>query len=299
MAYFEGQANGFSQLRDNVVSHLLSSGWTQVGDYLVKGRGAFKFIVNTKYLAMNAGVYNGTSIVDAYTGDAKIFNASSVMIFPINYRLYVNVNPDEVYLVVNYNIEYYQQMSFGITYQTDPMGCPWYTASCRSNPANRVNLYFGIGYGYFVNSDYSMSGGLFISDNGLYQSSSYVYAKINGIDKWVRQSDWYYPSSIGLVSGLLQSIPNQVGQAVTLLPIYAATRVDGGGIVMTCKPVHARLTRNDYILSGESVSFGHDTWDVYPFLRRNTEVRNGVSSASSYGGADHTGTIAYAVRRVE
>src|SRR5690554_1283689 len=55
---------------------------------------------------------------------------------------------------------------------------------------------------------------------------------------------------------------------------------------------HLRMTRNDNIDDGQIITLGAERWFIAPVYRKNTTSRN----ASPYNQANHSGTVAMAVR---
>lgn len=313
MAYVTGTANTMADLKSAVETAAVAAGWTLSNGILSKGGCFFQLVANTPtnaYLQLNGGTSQSGSTLNGQpaTGVRIASPTALQMVFPINYEIHTFANPDEVYCVVNYNSDFYQQLSFG---KSDIPGIggtgAWFTGHCGSNlslTSATASANMGIttsqtNVGSSGTSTNNMSGGLFFEANTNNASGSYVHC---GLDT----AGWKQSSSptagttgcqgISYCASLITSLPNLSNQATILLPVKAiAIRLDGGKTIIA-NPKNVRYCRIDNIVPGEIITFGSDQWKVYPFYRKDPVNRNGTGYISTTPYPQHSGTYGYAIR---
>ena len=301
--FYTGNFNSFETLKTSVQTALQNHGWGLNGDGTLEKNGMYvRLDAGTIYqLAAFAGTGTSTPplpLPGAAPFGVKIMNFSgSPMNFPAIYDLHVFDDTDEVYLIVNYNGDKYQQLSFGKS-RVDQVGGTgmWLTGSFRSDVVQAAThlVYTDAGASYAGFGWSGMGCGLFFERYNAPLGCSYIHTGLDTTGwKKVDSVDGGLLSSGDPMAGLLQSLPSQFNQSTVLLPLYAVQRRLSKGQTIAADLQHARLCRNDNHLSGEIVTYGTDRWKIYPFHRKNAAVRNGVSWSV---GADHTGTFAYAIR---
>ena len=319
MAYVTGTASSFSDLKSQIEAACTDNGWTLSSGILSKGGVFFQLVADTQDGYDQLRLHGGTSQTGATLNDqppsgygAKICStAGHVVGFPITYHISVFAAPDEVYCVINYNSDFYQQLSFG---RSDVPGIggsgAWFTGAKRSDldllhgPNMIIESRFtdqasartyGLRYtGY--------CGGLFFDDvidanNWGCAGSSFVHV---GLDS----TQWRSPNSEGAgptgyrgagtkVGSLLMQLPSLFNSANVLLPIKPVAVRYSGGVTIIANPKNARYLRVDNVSPGEVITFGADRWKCFPFFKKDTAQRNGDSDTS---GAAHSGTFGYAIR---
>lgn len=303
MAFYSGNYSTFASLKTSVEAALVAEGWTLSSDILSKGDLFLKLTATTAQLLLQAGTgASGGALTGAAPNGVKLFSPNNVPIsFPANYDLHIFDDPDEVYLVTNFNADRYQQLSWGKS-AVDQVGGSgmWFTGAYREGAlvtnvlTPRITASAShIGFTRSAGSD-GFGAGLFFGDyNASRDECSYVHTDLD-TTAWrgLFTGDGNLVSSGGPVAALLQALPSAFNQSTVLLPVLACRRRLSSGLTVVVDAVNARLCRNDNHLAGEVVPYGGDQWKVYPFYRKNLEVRNGVFAA----GADHSGTFAYAIR---
>ena len=301
--FYTGNFTSFDTLKTSVETALQNHGWGLNGDgTLEKGGMYIRLVASTIYqLAAFAGT--GSALPPAPLPGAapygvKIMNFSgSPMNFPATYDLHVFEDTDEVYLIVNYNGDKYQQLSFGKS-RVDQVGGTglWISGSFRSDVVQAAtHLVYtsasasSAGFGWS-----GMGCGLFFEAYNAANGCSYIHTGLDTTGwKKVDTGVGGLLSCGDPVAGLLQALPSMFNQSTVLLPLNVVQRRQSNGQTIVADMQNARLCRNDNHLSGEIVTYGTDRWKIYPFHRKNAAVRNGVAWAT---GADHTGTFAYAIR---
>lgn len=293
-----GNFSSFASLKSSVETALQANGWTLSSGVLSKSGMFIKLTATAEELVAEAGTGAASGDITGAAPTVKIMSfASSPINFPGTYDLHILDTPDEIYLVVNYNSDKYQQLSWGKSRVEQVGGTGmWVTGSFNglADPAGDQRVYLQASYSY-VGTGYSGMGcGLFFEYDNVSTVCSHAHT---GLDTagW-KSSGWGDGSLMGsgnVMAGLLQSLPSQFNQNTILLPLLAVQRRLSNGSTIVVDAAHARLCRNDNQLSGEIVSYGGDDWKVYPLHRKNADVRNGVPWST---GADHSGTFGFAVR---
>ena len=316
MVYITGSAASFADLQTAIQNACRANGWTLSSGILSKNGCFFQLVAGTSDGYAQLQLFGGTGQSGTtLTGQppsnygAKICsNNGDVIAFPINYEIHLFTNPDEVYCIINYNSDFYQQLSFG---KSDVPGIggtgAWFSGAKRSDQTltdrtygNKVFMgigwpdtvtmhpYEGYGCGLFFDGSSSQGGNYFCSfvHTGLnatpWRSGNSGGAELTG-----------YRSAGMQVSNLLQQLPNLYNSANVLLPIKPVALRSSGGVTIIANPKNARYLRIDNVVPGEIITFGAEQWKCYPFYRKNSTVRNGVAWAT---GATHSGTFGYAIR---
>lgn len=314
MAYITGSAASFADLKTAIENACTANGWTLSSGILSKNGCFFQLVANTLGGYAQLQLFGGTSQTGTTLNGqppsnygAKICsNEGNVISFPINYEIHLFTNPDEVYCVINFNSDFYQQLSFG---KSDVPGIggtgAWFTgAKGSAQPLNGANAnkafmsvswpesvamttYDGFACGLFLDS--AVGGGSYFS--------SFVHT---GLDSTPWRSGHSGSSALtgcrgggSQVGSLLQQLPNLYNNANVLLPIKPVALRSSGGVTIIANPKNARYLRIDNVVPGEIITFGAEQWKCYPFYRKDSTVRNGVGWST---GATHSGTFGYAIR---
>ena len=142
MAYITGSAASFADLQTAIQNACTANGWTLSSGILSKNGCFFQLVAGTSDGYAQLQLFGGTGQSGTtLTGQppsnygAKICsNNGNVIAFPINYEIHLFTNPDEVYCVINYNSDFYQQLSFG---KSDVPGIggtgAWFSGAKRSD----------------------------------------------------------------------------------------------------------------------------------------------------------------------
>ena len=318
MAYITGSAASFADLKTAIENACTANGWTLSSDILSKNGCFFKLVAGTSGGYAQLQLFGGTSQTGATLNGqppsnygAKICsNNGNVISFPINYEIHLFTNPDEVYCIINYNSDFYQQLSFG---KSDVPGIggtgAWFTGAKRSDQALTDGTNYGFkvfmgtgwpeiaatapyeGYpcGLFFESNTSIGGGFYFASfvhTGLdatpWRSGNSGNSALTG-----------YRGAGTQVGSLLMQLPNLYNNANVLLPIKPVALRSSGGVTIIANPKNARYLRIDNVVPGEIITFGAEQWKCYPFMRKDATARNGVGWNT---GATHSGTFGYAIR---
>lgn len=295
-----------ADLKTAIENAAVAAGWTLTSDILSKGGCFFQLVANqvtNPYLRLLGGTgQSGSTLTGQPAQGVQIASAAAqVMVFPINYEIYTFSNPDEIYCVVNYNSDFYQQLSFG---KSDIPGIggtgAWLTGTYSStagltHATFSAQTYLSVSQTSWGNSNGNqVIGGFFLG--GISGGCSSLFHC--GLDSVAWRLDNSRTAGSGVFgcdycASLITALPNISNQATILLPIKGmAVRFDGGRTIVA-NPKNARYMRNDNVVPGEIITFGADKWKCYPFFRKDATVRNGISWTT---GAQHSGTFGYAIR---
>lgn len=309
MAFITGIATSFSDLRLALINGCIANGWSNVGNILWKGNCFVELTAGTDYIQISGGTgQSGGVLVEKCSQWARI--GGGFITLPITYDLHIFENPNEVYLVINYNVDCYQQLSFGSSNVAGGNG-PWFTAArCNkgwpNNDGINLSVYFyeisaGIKTNISTNSLGLFLRGAYYSYSDEY-SSSFIYTSAPGTPGWYgygsgpTSARLQNMGSATLVAGLLNCSPSAYNSATPLLPIKATIDMGSNGRAVVVSLNHARFCRMDNIAPGDIISFGTERWKVYPWHRKNSNMRDGQWTGSDSAPPNHSGTFGYAIR---
>lgn len=307
MAFITGAATSFSDLRTALINGCVANGWSNSGNILWKGNSYFEITATSTYLQIYGGTGQSGGVISGKSPHGARLGGSYIT-FPISYDLHILTNPDEVYLVVNYNTDSYQQISFGTTTIDGGGYGPWFTGahSAANNPSDNNGI--NIANEFYTIYSYCYAN---ISTNGLglfnyavwtgEVAASFVYTTANGTPGWYGYNSGATSArlsnngSASLVAALLNSTPVGFNSGSILLPIKATLDMGSNGRAVVASLANARFCRIDNNLPGEIISYGSEQWKVYPWLRKSTTLRSGSINATTTP-PTHSGTLGYAIR---
>ena len=296
MAYYSGQATSYQEIIDAVVDHLQSEGWAWNGVVLSKENvfvslqlvnvGSYTTTQNVIRLVGGSGL-NGSNLLNS----SPIGNAIGTFVhdssygmtsFPIEYNLHIN--DLEVYLICNYNIEYFMWLAFGAGWIGGTFGVPPSGRYQYGHTRWPLASIWGTGGGagnqdqpsaaFFWNTNYS----------SLVLPKNYTGCVLFG-------SSWYTGvNAIQNIAPLVDRQPNNWNNEALFLPINVTTLVGGNKSQILKSIQTARYIRLDNFEPKQIIQMGSDKWKVYPFYRKNSAQRNGGFDI------DHTGTFGWAIR---
>lgn len=293
-----------ADLKTALENACVANGWTLTSGILSRSTSYFQLTAETAQLTLRGGTgqtgatLDGEPLIGAVKSGVRIINyLGTTWTYPVNYEIHNFIDTDEIYFIVNYNSDFYQQLSFGKSNVPGIGGSgAWFTGQystqlSNTNSGNTLSLYTSYDQIGALNS--GMGVGLFF-DN----SSSYPASFINaGLDttEWkfykggVTTSDLRNPS---WAAGLLTSLPSLSNSANVLVPVKAIQNRSSNGQTIIANLKNARYLRIDYINPGDIITFGAERWKVYPMFRKDASARNGIYN----GSATHSGTFGYAIK---
>lgn len=355
MAYVSGIANTFADLATAVRNACVANGWSLAGDVVHKGPVYARVWVDTwanvlaelgggsgtsyattmegLHVRVGLGVDGSNALTDPMpnscgrigriTRNSSAAGASAVpFTFPVNYFIFINTDPDEVYVVVNHDVDRYQHAAFGFSPLAAATGGAgvWGGAALAPIP-NRNNSGADGTEGIFAAAAFTGTGGSGISwmthsltppfvaspdDNGS-TSSIIGFANTTGTF-YVHHVSYRVHHGVDLPGGGWSGVPNAKVVAVNHFPLLLRTpnALNGGapllpiqGLVLRASSkqsavlelAHARLLRIDHVAPEAIVSYGSEDWKVFPWHRKDLTLVLGSSNLIT-----HSGGLGFAVR---
>ncbi len=294
MAYYSGSASSMADVRSALVAACTSEGWAWNSSAEVLSAGSLfvKIQVVGGYLTL-------LGRTSASAGDAPnvvrmgMLNATPVT-WPVVYDIFVFEN--EVFMVINYSVDYYQFCGFG---KSTVLGLPgtgmWVMASmAHVVTADGVRISPSGGGGGAVKGGATpapfWSTAIAFNDVQRGHKNYWVHSDLDGQGWWLAQSRDEATVGVSAAAPLVALLPSRWNSEAVLLPIRCWKHRPSQKISLTVDMLHARWTRIDNYSPGQIVSLGSDRWKVFPCYRKNTNARDGGV------GIDHSGTFGWAIR---
>lgn len=300
MAYYTGAANSFAELRDALVSMCTTNGWSwNSGTEVLSKAGLFSksLYVYLGYTATALRAHGKSTLVEGWAPNAVgiATNTYFPITFPVTYYGFVFTNPDEVFFVINCNIDFYQFVSFG---QSDRWGLPgtglWTAGTHNNQSTGQYASAVSIGVNYGGSGQNFTSAAIFWDPNGsTAPSRNYsLHADLDAQGWWQNTNNGTSTNSIGItdIGTLLGQLPNSWNSEAGTQPIRCYKNRPEGFVSITAELANARYTRNDYYQPRQIINIGTERWMVFPFYKKDASARNGGP------GVYHSGTFAWAVR---
>jgi hypothetical protein len=311
MAFFSGAATDLAGLLSALAGALLSGGWAQSGSIFSRNG------CHVEISVVNVGVGSSTQVVlrcvagngesaGALTGRATVghaigntvANTAHGITWPASYSIHVLSDPDEVYMFVNYGVDYWQWLAFG---QSGIDGLPgtgnW--AGGTFGVPSEGRYQFGHERWPFVVITATTGGGgnqdgpstaLFWNTDG---TASAVQPKCatSSFHHGLNGGTWgvLTPAVVAAIPSISRS-PSAWNQEAILIPIQPILAMPESKTALIGELGHSRYIRIDNYDPGEVFSLGEDQWRVYPWYRKNSAERSGGN------GIDHSGTFGLAIR---
>lgn len=301
MAYQTGTLNSLSDIQTVIRVFLTDNGWTwDAGDSTIHKDSVF---INITVTATRVEIRGRTSVGSATGGYAAVgvMNDRAPLLsitFPATY--YAFLNDDEFYFVINYDVARFQYLCFGkSTIDFSSLG------GLGTFLSGSNNSYFA--YGASLGPIYTRPSGLlslngetlgttaapfFMGKNRLGPPpSDFVHTNLDA-NAWALDIGDFCVGN-QYAGNLLSVLPNAWNGESPLLPIRAYKRMAESKISLVLDLQHARQCRVDNFNDAEIINIGPDQWQVFPHHRKNTAVRDGANPG------DHTGTLGWAIRKVD
>lgn len=292
MSYYTGTAVDLAGLRQALFDACVAEGWTLTGEILSKGTMFLRVQIVSGYLTFLGGTgQSAGALTGAAANVSRIGTLNNVAIaFPVKYEIFAFAN--EVYLVINYNVSYYQWAAFGKSTVQGLLGTGmWFGASCFSSATNTLAMIATGG----TSGGYCVPGLFYRNRANANTNASLVECRIHhGLDSltWSDGASSSNPgaSAIDATTPLLGMLPNTWNSEAILLPIRVFLPRASFKTSLVADLEHARYTRVDNYTPGDIITLGSDRWKVFPWYLKNAAVRDGG------GNITHTGTFGWAVR---
>lgn len=287
MAYYSGVANDLGALRQALIDACVGEGWVWSPSQSVLHRD--QLFVKITHSSARLDFLGRTSLT---TGDmprpvgiAQLGHGSSIvsLSWPMTFDIFIFVN--EVFLVVNYGVEYYQFAAFGGSTVVDLIGTGlWVTASAKRVPSI-VNIAVS---GRVQSPVYSVPAPFLRARSDINNSESFIHTGlVDGI--WGASTNSVASINPALVP-LFEISPNSWNTEAVLLPIRVFQSRAERKVSLVADVKNARYMRIDNYEPGQIIIIGSERWKVYPFYSKNSVARNGGTDIK------HSGTLGWAIR---
>jgi hypothetical protein len=307
MAYYSGTASSLTALKNALLTHAQADGWTLTVDVLSKAGVYFQIgLTSTSITCLGCESNAVANPAPDIVSIGRLFQRSGYptkeISFPCNYEVFGFAQ--ELYLVVNYDVDRYQWMAFGKSKVPGLVNSGgWCGASVgkyTSTGGGTDTTYVLMGQEFGGDSYGEICPALFwATDFGHYNSRNFWVNHGLDSDGWT----WYGSASsnpIGIRHAipLLGLQPSSWNSETALLPLRAYKQRSSYKSSLVVDLEFARLVRMDNLSPGDILTIGPDKWKVFPWYKKNTAARNasGVSLSSGYTYVDHTGTFGWAIR---
>lgn len=324
MAYYTGIATSYDDIHAALVSACQTNGWTWADGILSKGVLHVKPVVvprtSSRYIAGisiqgGTGKTGGTLLQPSRaTPKLSAVNDAATISWPVEYYLHVFTNPDEVYLVVRYNLDWFMWLSFGQSTVPGITGTgQWLAASaalyCPSTAVVApLLLYSSYSLGYAATvSGYqetgTTSGGFFLNnDDGF--STSYPETYFNSLHTGITSTHegWSHgvdgttswQSAGGVDAGAFMSqlairALSMWSQESVLLPFNIYAGLGSWKVALVCQPKNIRYCDVRNYEPGQIVTLGADKWKIFPFIKKDATATGSTVTGS-------TGVTGWAIR---
>lgn len=302
MAYINGSANDITALRSALITACTANGWTLSGEVLHKGTSFVRLQIASGRMTLLGGTgIDGSNVLTGAAPAVVQIGAHPTlgMTFPVTYHIFIHTNPDEVFLVVNYEVDKFQWAAFG---KSSVIGLPgtgfWVGASINQS----VSTFFAIDLsGQPPSFSYGIPVLFWRSRASSFYGAAWIESFFHhGFDgySWASGDSSADPSvsAVEGVSPLMARLPNAWNSEGVLLPIQGWRIRPSNKLSLVVDLGHARYTRIDNYEPGQVITLGPDRWMVFPWFRKNTASRDGMANPSGTASAVHSGTLGWAIR---
>lgn len=299
MAYYTGGINSYADLQAAIHDACIANGWSLSNGILSKGTAFIQLTVLSTTVPAGIRMGGGTgATAGALTGSTPISprlgppttGAWGQSSWPATFHIHVHTNPDEVFVVLNFNLTDFYWLAFGVS--TLPLQGSGLWMAGSSGKRNMG------GYGSYISASEGLCSAYWACPLPFWQSGSDGDEYTNAVVQTGSSSQWSTSTSTGELMGVKPQMPliarsQTVWNAESvLLPIKSYQRGVSGKIEPVLEMAHARLCRLGSLNAGEVIQLGSDRWKVYPFYKKDTSEPNG----SQRTGYAHSGTLGWAIR---
>ncbi|TBU75192.1 hypothetical protein DNK10_11080 [Pseudomonas daroniae] len=218
---------------------------------------------------------------------------STALTWPVSYDVFVFET--EVFMVINYSVDYYQFCGFGKSAVLDLPGSGMWIMATLSHVAASNGVQIGVDTGGSSGLARAAPAPFWATTSSgttAYRANRnyWIHSDIDGQGWWLAQTMDGAPVGVSAAAPLVALLPNSWNSEAVLLPIRGWKVRPSSKNSLTADLLNARWTRNDNYEPGQVIDIGTERWKVFPCYRKDAANRNGSQ------GADHTGTLAWAIR---
>lgn len=295
MAYYSGTAASLTALRTALLAHAQTDGWTLTGNVLSKA-GVFFQITEDAYNIKCLGC-ESNAVANPAPGVVMIgrVHTSLTITFPCNYEVFGF--SQEIYWVVNYDVDTYQWMAFGKSTVPGLVGQGGWCAAT-----------IGSAWSTYYNTNWIMMSENWGGSNGNNQWAAPGIFSVTYASQDLAKNCWVNHGLDGLgwgfgsygdyigwrhLSPLYALNPSSWNSESVLLPARALLERPSYKSSLIADLENCRLFRIDNITPGDVLTLGSDEWKVFPFYKKNSLERSGLVLGMPM---NHTGTFGWAIR---
>lgn len=309
MSYTTGTANDAAALRLAIINACVASGWTLAGGVLLKAPLAMK--IDVRAMAGAGGATglrflggtgeSGGALLGAAPYASDLGTTSSMALsWPLTYHVFTFAGPDEVFVVVNHDVDRYGWAAWGRSATPLPGTGMWFGAPIRSG--NRTTLPSALAFNLV------RDGGVNDVDDGIPalfwrsrdwaligdgQAEMSMLHDLDGIGWTTGSTAKQAPSAIYAALPMIAMLPNTWNSETVLLPIHALAPRPANRMSLVATVANARYLRIDNHAPGDILTLGAEQWKVFPWVRKNSARRNGGPISA---GTFDSGTFGWAIR---
>ena len=291
MAYITGSAANFADMKTAIYNAAVAAGYTLSNDIISKNGCFFKLATTTQNIILSAGTgQTGSTLTGDCAQTVKIFQptnaAANIISFSVSYEIHSFTNPDELYFIIKYNSDFYQQLSFGKSNIPGIGGTGAWFSGSSGGTVSETNANSSGMTGTISITSWGTGGSTFPSyiagfpfvystAGSTTYNNSFVHTNLDGIG-WHINTGTTQGHIVGphYCSSLLASLPNLYNQATILIPVKCVVARASGGRTIVAQPANIRHCRIDNHVPGEIITFGSEQWKLYPIYRKNNLNRN-------------------------
>lgn len=302
MSYTTGTATDLVALKAAIVAACAAAGWSSSGSVIYKGGLALRIANKVRGAVTGLEFCGGTgqaagALVGAcpYVCEMATWPAGALA-FPVIYRVFAFSNPDEVYVVVNGDVDHFQWAAWGQSAITLPGTGMWFAAPYQASPGSpyceRVTVDMATGVQTWLESCPILLGRT-MSSGQAGAVECFLNHGLDGADWTTGTAAAPLVSALPAANPLYSLLPNAWNSETVLLPIQGILARPSGLSSLVLQPRNARYARIDNYAPGEIVSLGADRWMMLPWVRKNASERNGHAARTAN---IHSGTAGWAIR---
>lgn len=292
MAYYSGSANDMDAVRAALVAACTAEGWVwdSSTEMLSKEDLFARLQIVGGYLELLGRTSASTGSAPNVVRMGQL--GSTALTWPVSYDVFVFET--EVFMVINYSVDYYQFCGFGKSTVLDLPGSGMWIMATLSHTNAASGIYIGTATGgnAGINAATPVPFWTTAAGSTLYRAhrNYWIHSNIDGQGWWLAQTLDGAPVGVSAAAPLVALLPNSWNSEAVLLPIRGWKVRASSKNSLTADILNARWTRNDNYEPGQVIDIGADRWKIFPGYRKDAANRNGSQ------GADHTGTLAWAIR---
>lgn len=323
MSYYTGVVNSTADLRTAITNACTNEGWSW---------NAGTNVLSKDILFVQIGFVSTTDITflgrtSAGTGDAPNFVAMGVfwnktgdpvtyeISWPATYHIFIFTDPDEVYIVVNYDTNRYQWAAFGKSVIESLPGTGMWIGASRGNRPSVSDALAGMQGPVAISpttggtnaagrvascgalSLHSLSTSTAVS--ALYaQRNFWLHSNLDSQGWWLAQTLDGIQVGVRSTVPLFDTQPSSWSSEAALIPVRAYKVRPSNRISLIAEMKNCRHLRIDNYEPEEVITIGDISWKVFPWFVKSLSERDG-SGGGATSSRPHSGTFGWAIRYEE